>query len=94
MGTTSFPGVKSGWIVTLTPHLLLVPCHERVELYLYSPMGFTACTESQCLYKGALYLTYLYMFRHYHVILREFAVSTLLSYTSISMQLLVIQFKI
>ena len=24
MGTGSFPGVKSGWGVTLTPHLLLV----------------------------------------------------------------------
>ena len=22
-------------------------------------MGFTACTEPQCLYKGSLYLTYL-----------------------------------
>jgi hypothetical protein len=30
--------------------------HERVELYLYPPMGRTACTEPQCLYKGALYL--------------------------------------
>jgi len=30
--------------------------HERVELYLYSPMGRTACTEPQCLYKGDLYL--------------------------------------
>jgi len=28
--------------------------HERVELYLYSPMGRTSCTEPQCLYKGAL----------------------------------------
>jgi len=26
--------------------------HERVELYLYSPMGRTACTEPQCLYNG------------------------------------------
>jgi hypothetical protein len=25
MRTGSFPGVKSGWGVTLTPHLLLVP---------------------------------------------------------------------
>jgi len=25
MGTGSFPGVKSGWGVTLTPHHLLVP---------------------------------------------------------------------
>jgi len=28
--------------------------HERVELYLYSPYGRTACTEPQCLYNGAL----------------------------------------
>jgi len=25
MGTESFPGVKSGWSMTLTPHPLLVP---------------------------------------------------------------------
>ena len=43
-GTVSFPGVKSGLDVTLTP----------------PPMGRTACTEPQCLYKGALqfYLTW------------------------------------
>ena len=35
-----------------------------------------------------------YMFRHYRVILRELVDSTLLSYTSMSMQSLVIQFKI
>ena len=35
-----------------------------------------------------------YMFRHYCVILSELKVSTLLSYTSMSMQWLVIQFKI
>ena len=34
------------------------------------------------------------MFRHYCVTLRELAVSTLLSHTSMSMQLLVIQYKI
>ena len=30
--------------------------HERVELNLYSPIGRTACTEPQFLYKGDLYL--------------------------------------
>ena len=35
-----------------------------------------------------------YMLRHYRVILRELEVSTLPSYTSMSMQLLVIQFKV
>ena len=28
--------------------------HERVDLYLYSPMGHKHYTEAQCLYKGAL----------------------------------------
>ena len=38
IGTGSFPGVKSGRGVTLTPHPLLVPRSEnRVELYLYFP---------------------------------------------------------
>ena len=60
MGTGSFPGVKSGQGMTLTPHPPSSAVgHERVELYLYSPMGRTACTEPQCLYKGDLYL-YLY----------------------------------
>ena len=36
MGTGSFPGVKSGRSVTLTPHPLSCCGHERVELYLYS----------------------------------------------------------
>jgi len=54
-GTESFPGVKSGLGVTLTPHPLLVPwwwMSRAIPL----PMGRTACTEPQCLYKGALYL--------------------------------------
>jgi hypothetical protein len=38
MGTGSFPGVASGWGVTLTPRPFLVPrSKNRVELYLYSP---------------------------------------------------------
>ena len=38
MGTGSFPGVTSGWGVTLIPHPFY--CHqERVEPYLYSPYG-------------------------------------------------------
>ena len=36
MGTGSFPGVKSGWGVTLTPHPLLV---LLVMKDLYSPCG-------------------------------------------------------
>ena len=111
MGARSFPGVKNGRGVTLTPHPIKCHGQERVELYLYSPygpyglyrasvpvqrctlplpiplfplwavrpvqslssctrvhftftytstppMGRTACTEPQCLYKGALYLLF------------------------------------
>jgi len=40
MGTGSFPAVKSGQGVTLTPQLPSCAVgHERVELYLYSPYG-------------------------------------------------------
>jgi len=39
MGTGSFPGIKSGRGVKLTPHPLLVPWSRRVELYLYLPCG-------------------------------------------------------
>jgi len=62
MGTCSFPVVKSGRGVTLTPHPLLVPLVMKKWTYTSTaPMGRTACTEPQCLYKGALYL-YLYTF--------------------------------
>ena len=57
VGTGSFPGVKSGRGVTLTPHPLLVPWSWKSRaIPLLQPMGRTACTESQCLYKGDLYL--------------------------------------
>ena len=39
MGTESFPGVKSGRSVKMTPHPFLCHGQERVELYLYSPYG-------------------------------------------------------
>jgi len=32
----------------------------KLDLYLYPPVGRTACTEPQCLYKGALYFTFFY----------------------------------
>jgi hypothetical protein len=51
MGTGSFSGVKSGRGVTLTPHPLLVQSYTSTP-----PMGCTACTEPECLYKGDLYL--------------------------------------
>jgi hypothetical protein len=57
MGTGSFPGVKSGRGVTLTPHPLLVPLVMKEQSYTFiPPMGCTACTVPQCLYRGALYL--------------------------------------
>jgi len=53
MGTGSFPGVKSGRGVTLTPHPLLVPWSWKSRAIASTPpMGRTACTEPQCLYKG------------------------------------------
>jgi len=54
MGTGSFPGVKSGRGVTLTPHPLRVPWSRKSSYTSAPPMGRTACTEPQCLYKGAL----------------------------------------
>jgi hypothetical protein len=57
LGTRSFRGVKSGRGVTLTPHPLLVPLVMKEYSYTFTPpMGRTAFTEPQCLYKGALYL--------------------------------------
>ena len=71
LGTGPFPGVKSGRGVTLTPHSLLVPWSRKGRATL--PMGRTACTEPQCLYKGALYLTFLcalHFLRQAHSFLR------------------------
>ena len=56
MGTVFFPGIKSGRGVTLTPHPLLVPLVIKEYSYTSTPpIGRTACTEPQCLYKGDLY---------------------------------------
>jgi len=60
MGTGSFPEVKSGRGVTLTPHPLLVPLVMKEYSHTSTPpMGCTTCTEPQCLYKGALYLYFI-----------------------------------
>jgi hypothetical protein len=45
---------RPGRDVDLPP--LLVSWSWKVDLYLYSPCGPTACTEPQCLYKGVLLL--------------------------------------
>ena len=69
MGTGSFPGVKNGRGVALTPHPLLVPWARKGRaIPLLSQwtvrlvQSLSACTRvhftlPQCLYKGALYLT-------------------------------------
>ena len=89
-GTGSFPWVKSGRGVGLTPHPLLVLWSRKsraipqLSLWAVRPvqsfsactsvhftftytstlsMGRTACTEPQCLYKGALYLFTLLLLR-------------------------------
>ena len=68
MVTESFPEVKSGRGVTLTPHPLLVPWSRKGRaIPLLPPMGLTACTEPQCLYKGAHY-PYLYQSLNAYVI--------------------------
>jgi len=57
MGTGSFPAIKNGRGVTLTPHPLLDPLvMKESSCTSTAPMGRTVCTEPQCLYKGDLYL--------------------------------------
>jgi len=57
MDTGFSPGVKSDRGVTLTPYPLLVPRSWKSRaIPLLPPIGRTACTEPQCLYKRALYL--------------------------------------
>jgi len=52
MGTGSFPAVKSGGGLTLTPTPSSVVVKKEYSYTSSPPMGRTACTESQCLYKG------------------------------------------
>jgi hypothetical protein len=67
MGTGSFSGIKSGRGVTLTPHPLLVPWSRNGRaIPLLPPMGRTACTEPQCLYRSALYIL-LYLLHNKHL---------------------------
>jgi len=47
MGTGSFPGVKRPGSGFDHPPASSAEVKERVELYLYSPTGLTACTEPQ-----------------------------------------------
>jgi len=58
MGTGSFPGLKSGRGMTLTPHPLLVLLSWKGRAIPLLPLGRAASIEPQCLYKGDLYLFY------------------------------------
>jgi len=58
MGTGSFPGVKSGRGVTLTPHPLLVPWSGKSRVIPLLLLWALRPAQSVCLYKGALYLTF------------------------------------
>jgi len=57
MGTGSFPGVKSGRGMTLTPHPLLVPWSRKSRAIPLLPLWAVRPVQSlSCLYKGAFYL--------------------------------------
>jgi hypothetical protein len=57
MSTGSFPGVKSGRGVTLTPHPLLVPWLLKGRATPLLPLRAIRPVQNfQCLYKGTLYL--------------------------------------
>jgi len=60
MGTGSFPGVKSGRGVTLTPHPLPVPCLWKSRAIPLLPLW--AVRPVRSLYKGALYPFFLLKF--------------------------------
>jgi len=64
MGTGSFPGIKSGRGVTLTPHPLLVRGHERVELNIYSPYGPYGLYRASVPVQGCTF-TLFYLFNPY-----------------------------
>ena len=57
IGSGSFPGVKSGRGVTLTPHSLLVPWSWKGRAIPLLPLWAVRPVQSlKCLYKGDLYL--------------------------------------
>ena len=64
IGTGSFPGVKSGRGLTLTPRPVLVPWPTKSRAITLLPLwGRTACTEPQCLYSTAIPLLPLWAVR-------------------------------
>ena len=59
MGNGSFPGVKSGRSVTLTPHPLLVPWSRKIRAIPLLPHGPYGLYRATVPVQGALYLFYL-----------------------------------
>ena len=59
MGTWPFPDVKERPELHIDPSLLSSAAVKKEQSYTSTPpMGRTARTEPQCLYKGAVYLTF------------------------------------
>jgi len=65
MGTGSFPEVKSGRGVTLTPHPFYCRGQDRVELYLYLPYGPYGLYRASVPVQGCT-LPYFFYFTLYH----------------------------
>ena len=62
MGAGSFPGGKERPGLETDPSLPSSAAIMKGQSYTSTPaMGRTACTESECLYKGDLYLTFTYL---------------------------------
>jgi len=60
MGTVSFPGVKSGRGVTLTPYPLLIPRPRKSRAIPLLPYGQYGLYRASVPYKGVFYL-YVYI---------------------------------
>jgi len=86
MGTGSFPGVKSGLGVTLTPTPSSAVVKKEQSYTSTPPMGCTACTEPQYLCKGALYLTFYKTRVHFTLyLLRDSSVLKIVSGISVKL---------
>ena len=65
MGTGSFPGGKERPGRDADPSPILVPLVMKEYSYTSTPpLGRTARTEPQCLYKGDLYLYFIKLYLH------------------------------
>jgi len=75
IGTGSFPGVKSGRGVTLTPHPLLVPWSRKNRIITLLPLwavrpvqSLSACTRVHFTFTLPLFQVYIYTSLTYYVI--------------------------